>query len=455
MQEKILGTEKISKLFRKFTLPAIIAMVIASAQTIIDGIFVGRFVGENALASVNIARPFMDMIFGPTFIIAIGAMSYMGRALGAKQLEEAQSVFRTATLLGVGLGLFVALIGTTLHLPLAKFLGASPLLIEFVSTYIKTIAPFAPFIIPMFLFGFTSRLLGKPEVYLRSSILSVIVNITLDYLFVKELQMGIQGAALATGIAYTSALLITTLPMLDKKNTLNLSQGHWSPSVIGPMLYNGSSEGIVSLSAALTVFLFNRTFMQLAGESGVAAYTTISYIAMFGIMSVFGISDGITSIISYNYGKKEFDRIKQLMKISLRTSVFIGIALVAILNFYAEPMIQLFIKDNPSVVAMATQGASLYSIGFLLTGFNVIQSGYFTAIGNARASILIAMSRGLIGIALGILILPSLLGINGIWLTVPFAELITFFLVLFIKKRERTSTLTTQKSSQELAQKPA
>ena len=114
MQEKMLGTEKISKLFMKFTIPAIIAMVIASMQTIIDGIFVGRFVGENALASVNIARPFMDMIFGPTFIIAIGAMSYMGRSLGAKQIEKSQSIFRTATLLGVGLGLLVTLIGTTI-----------------------------------------------------------------------------------------------------------------------------------------------------------------------------------------------------------------------------------------------------------------------------------------------------------------------------------------------------
>jgi putative MATE family efflux protein len=446
MQEKMLGTEKISKLFMKFTIPAIIAMVIASMQTIIDGIFVGRFVGENALASVNIARPFMDMIFGPTFIIAIGAMSYMGRSLGAKQIEKSQSIFRTATLLGVGLGLFVALIGTTFHQQLAGFLGASPLLMGFVSTYIKTIAIFAPFIIPMFLFGFTSRLLGKPEVYLRSSILSVIVNISLDYLFIKELQMGIQGAALATGIAYAAGLLITILPLLNKSNTLNLYKGHWTPSVIGPMLYNGSSEGIVSLSAAVTVYLFNRTFMALAGESGVAAYTTISYIATFGIMAVFGISDGITSIISYNYGKKQFDRINHLMKISLRASAVIGVALVVILNFYAEPMIQLFIKDNPSVVAMATQGASLYSIGFLIMGFNIISSGYFTAIGNARASILIAMSRGLVGIALGIVILPNFLGINGIWLTVPFAELITFLLVNFLKQRERTADFAPQKA---------
>lgn len=250
----------------------------------------------------------------------------------------------------------------------------------------------------------------------------------------KELQLGIRGAALATGIAFVAGLMITILPMLDRRSSINLFTGHWMPSTIGSILYNGSSEGIVSLSAAVTVYLFNRTFMQLAGESGVAAYTTISYIAMFGIMSVFGISDGITSIISYNYGKRAFDRIKQLMKISLRASVFIGIALVAILNFYAEPMIQLFINDNPSVVAMATQGASLYSIGFLLTGFNVISSGYFTAIGNARASILIALSRGLVGIALGILLLPNFLGINGIWLTVPFAELITFVLVFFLKK---------------------
>ena len=134
------------------------------------------------------------------------------------------------------------------------------------------------------------------------------------------------------------------------------------------------------------------------------------------------------------------------MKISLRAGAVIGVALVVILNFYAEPMIQLFIKDNPSVVAMATQGASLYSLGFLITGFNIISSGYFTAIGNARASILIAMSRGLVGIILGIMILPNFLGINGIWLTVPFAELITFLLVNFLKRRERTADFAPQKA---------
>ena len=439
MQEKILGTEKISKLFMKFAIPAIIGMVIASMQTIIDGIFVGRFVGENALASVNIARPFMDLIFGPTFIIAIGAMSFMGRALGAKQIKKGQSIFRTATLLGLGLGLFIALIGTMFNRQLAELLGASPLLMDFVSTYIKNIALFAPFIITMYLFGFTSRLLGRPKVYLISSIFSIIVNVSLDYLFVKELQMGVQGAALATGIAFVAAFLICALPMLNTNSTINFYKGHWTPSVIKEMLYNGSSEGIVSISAALTVYLFNRTFMAFAGESGIAAYTTISYIATIGLMTVFGISDGIASIISYNYGKKQFDRIKEIMTLALRTSTVFGIALVAVMNFYAEPLIQLFIKDNSSIVAMAAEGAALYSIAFFITGYNIISSSYFTAIGNARASILIALSRGLVGIILGILLLPNLLGINGVWLTIPFAELLAFILIQFLKRRERNT----------------
>ncbi|BES66320.1 multidrug efflux MATE transporter CdeA [Gottschalkiaceae bacterium SANA] len=455
MQEKILGTEKISKLFIKFAIPAIIGMVISSMQTIIDGIFVGRFVGENALASVNVARPFMDLIFGPTFIISIGAMSYMGRALGAKQVEKGQSIFRTATLLGVSLGLFIALIGTTFHRQLAELLGASPLLLNFVSTYIKNIALFAPFIITMYLFGFTNRLLGKPRVYLISSICSIIVNISLDYLFVKELQMGIQGAALATGIAFVVAFVICAIPLLDKRSTVNFYKGHWTPSLIGQMLYNGSSEGIVSLSSALTVYLFNRTFMAFAGESGVAAYTTISYIAYFGLMMVFGISDGIASIISYNYGKRQFDRIKEIMKLALRTSAIIGLVLVAVMNFSAEPLIQLFIKDNSSIVAMAAKGAALYSVGFLITGYNIISSSYFTAIGNARASIFIALSRGLVGITLGILILPNFLGINGVWLTVPLAELLAFILIQFLKKREPTATLTLKQIDQYSAKKTA
>lgn len=436
MQEKILGTEKISKLFVKFTIPAIIGMVVTSLQTIIDGIFVGRFVGANALASINIARPFMDLIFGPTFIIAIGAISYIGRALGARETEKAQSAFRTATLLGFGLGMIITLIGVSFSNQLADLFGSSALLHDDVATYIRTISIFAPMILPMVFFGFASRILGNPQVYLYGSILSVIVNISLDYLLVKEAQMGIFGAALATGLAFSASLLVTIIPMLKKSNSINLFVGHWTPSIIGPMLYNGSSEGIVSLSNALTVYLFNRTFMALAGESGVAAYTTISYIASFAVMSVFGISDGISSIISYNYGNRRIDRIHEVLKLATRSSLIIGTILLFVTNIHSESMVSLFIQDNPGVISMAVEGATLYAFSFLLVGFNIIQSAYFTAIGNARVSVMIALSRGLLGITLGILILPHFLGVNGVWLTVPFAEGVTFLFVLVLKKRD-------------------
>ena len=435
MQKNILGTEKISRLFIKFAVPAIIGMIITSLQTIIDGIFVGQYVGANALASVNIARPFMDMIFGPTFIIAIGAISIIGRALGAGKTKEAQSAFRTATLLGLGLGIFIALIGSLFHRQLAVFFGANSLLLSDVETYIRTIAVFAPLIFPMILFGFASRILGNPKVYLYGSILSVMVNISLDYCLVKEAQMGVFGAALATGIAFSTSLLVTIVPMLNRNKAINLFSGKWYSSVIGPMLYNGSSEGIVSLSAAITVFLFNRTFMHLAGANGVAAYTTISYISSFAVMSVFGISDGIGSLISYNFGQNRQDRIREIMKLAIRTSLIIGFILVILTNLYGESLIRLFIKGNPSIVTMAVMGASLYSISFLLVGYNVIYSAYFTAIGNAKASVIIALSRGMIGIAAGLMILPPLMGIHGVWLAVPFAEVITIFLAIFLKQR--------------------
>lgn len=439
MQEKILGTEKISKLFLKFTIPAIFGMIVTSLQTIIDGIFVGRFVGANALASVNVAQPFMDMIFGPTFIITIGAISLIGRALGARDIKKAQSTFRTATVLGLAVGIAITIIGTLYHTQLARFFGASPLLLEDVATYIRTISFFAPLIFPMILFGFASRILGSPRIYLYGSILSVIVNVSLDYLLVKQFQMGIFGAALATGIAFNASMIVVIVPMLNHKNSINIFKGHWTPSLIPPMLYNGASEGIVSLSAAITVYLFNRTFMALAGESGIAAYTTISYISRFAVMAVFGISDGIGSIISYNYGHKRPDRIKEVMRIALITSVAIGIILIILTNFYGQSLISMFIKNNPVVVAMASSGASLYSISFLLVGFNIIHSAYFTAIGNAQASMIIALSRGMIGIALGIFILPQFLGLTGVWLTVPFAEILSLILVMVLKAKEQVS----------------
>lgn len=436
MSENILVTEKISKLFIKYTIPAIISMVILGVQTIIDGIFLGNFVGSNALASVNIALPFMQLVMGVSFIICIGSLSFIGRKLGEGKKDEAQNIFKTALLVILGTFSIIALVGFLFNENIALILGANEVLFEGVSTYIRMISFFTPLIALLFLLGFTDRAIGKPEIYLWGTILSVIVNISLDYLLIKYLSLGIWGAALATGLAYASAFIVVLIPMLNKKSTVNIYSGKFDKSVILPFLYNGSSEGVTSLATAITIYLFNMVFMKISGEIGVAAFTTINYLSQFGILIMFGISDGISPILSYNYGYKKHDRLNNLLKLASIVNIVIGIILFLTVFIFGKQLISLFVSGNQEVLRLAVNGSKIYAFSFLLCGFNIINSGFFTAIGNARASIIISASRGLIFILIGIYILPMIIGLNGVWLTVPFAELMALIIgIALLNKR--------------------
>lgn len=435
MKDNILGTKKISTLFLKYTIPAIISMVLAGSQTIIDGIFLGNYVGPNALASVNIVSPFIQIIIGTSMVISIGALSIIGRRLGEGKKVDAQDTFKTAFILLSIISIIGALLGGLFSRPIGSMLGANAVLLDGVATYLGTFAWFFPFLAVMFLFGFTDRLVGHPELYLWSTIGSLVINVSLDYVLIKVLGLGIQGAALATGLAYTVAFIIVMLPMLKKHNSVNLLVGHYKKAHVAPMIYNGSSEGVVSIAAALSAYIFNMSFMKMAGESGVAAFTTINYLANFGILLMFGISDGIGPIISYNYGNQQPKRLKETLKLANKINMVIGVLLFTVLITGGRFLVGLFAKGNEAVIDMAVQGSRLYAFAFLMVGFNIINSGYYTAIGDARSSIIIASSRGIVFILLGIAIWPTIFGMNGVWLTVPVAETLTCIMVIVMKRK--------------------
>ncbi len=433
-QEVILGTENVPKLFLKYCIPAVVAMVITGMQSMIDGIFVGNFIGSNALASINISIPFYQLIIGVSMVISIGTQSYVGIYLGAGNKQKAIDCFHTYKIVLILSGALITTAGLILNKQIGLLLGADETLIFGTSTYIKTIACFAIPMCLMFYFGFLNRIVGKPERYFYGTIASIIINIGLDYLFIAKLNLGIMGAALATGIAFVAALVVVIGPMLKKNSVINIYEGRFSPKCIAPVLYNGSSEGINSISTAVTVFLFNTALMNLVGPGGVAAFTAISYIGSFGSMMLFGISDGIGPVISYNYGAGNKKRVREFMRISYICNFIFGIILFSVLFFAGKPIIELFIKDSPELVELAANGGKIYAFAFLISGFNILNSGYFTFIGKGLQSVMVAASRGLIFVSIGIFTLPHVLDINGIWLSVPFAEVCAVIVGIILLK---------------------
>lgn len=426
-------TERLPRLFLLFVLPAAISMVISGTQSMIDGIFLGRFAGVNAMASVNIAGPYMQIITGCTMVICIGTFSYLGRTLGENtNPQKAKDIFRTAVVSLAACALILMAAGLFLSRPLALLLGANEVLLDETALYIRTVAVFIPAICFMMHFGFTARLLEKPHLYLIATLCCVSCNVIMDYLAVKVLGLGVVGAAAATGLSYLSGLLVVVRPFLSRKSIVNLFEGTFHWDILRSSAFNGSSEGITSISAALTMYLFNTAFMGFAGESGVAAFTVINYAGNFVVLIMFGVSDGISTLVSYNYGAKLLLRVKKTLRAALMINFCIGLLIFTVLHLFSRQMVGIFVSDNEFVTAMAVQGAALYSFCFLMNGFNILQSGYYTSMGDALASVIISASRGIVFISTGIFLLPQFLGINGVWLTPPFAELMTVLVCLII-----------------------
>lgn len=435
MQDNVLGTEKISKLFIKFSIPAILSLTIAGVQTMVDGIFLGNFVGTNAMASVNIAAPFMQLMIGMNLIIGIGGASYIGRSLGEGQVKRAQDIFKSACLFMIGLSIVILVLGFTFSHQLASFLGANDVLLADSSTYIKILALFAPFIGLSFILGVFVRCIGKPNVYLISSVASLFANIILNYVLIKQLKLGIVGAPIATGLSFTTSFLIAAIPFIKKTAVLNFFTGKFNWKLTGQLLYNGSSEGVSSLAAAISTFVFNMAFMRIAGEVGVSAFTAIGYISLFASLIVVGVSAGIGPVISYNYGAQLHDRVKQMMNISCKMAMIMGTSLVVLIFLFGKYLIMMFVSDNEAVLDLALHGSKIYAFTFFFNGLNILFSGYFTSIGDALSSIIVAVCRGMIFILLGISILPQFIGISGVWMTVPVAEVLTLLVVIFLFKK--------------------
>ncbi|WP_419727005.1 MATE family efflux transporter [Terrisporobacter petrolearius] len=440
MDQKILETEKLSKLFIKFTIPSIIGMVFLGIQGIIDGLFVGNVIGENALAAVNLVQPYMQIIMAYALVIGVGAQSIIGINLGKGENKKAQNIFRTSLILLTLISILVMVFGIFFSDKIAIFLGANEVLLEGASTYIKIISYFIVFVSLMFLFEMIVRTIGKPNISLVSMILAVLLNVVLDYLLINKLNLGIKGAALATGISYASAFFINIIPFLNKTTVVNLYKGKFDKSCLFPMVYNGSSEGISSFSNALSMFLFNTALMKIAGESGIAAFSIINYIAQVGYMVLFGISDGVRPIISYNYGAENEERVNKTLKASIIVNLLIGIIIFIVMEIFSQPLINVFLKDGKSVLEMATVGARIYGIAFLFNGVNILISSYFTAIDDPMSSIIVAVSRGILFIAVGIFILPYIIGINGIWGSIVFAEVITIIICFKLLKNRTKKT---------------
>lgn len=426
MKETRLGTDPIHKLFFQYSLPSVAAMLFLGLNTIIDGLFVGRYIGAEALAAINLDMPFSSFLFALSVLIGIGSQSLIGRNLGAGQKAAANNAFTTALILVGSLSLFFTAAALLFPDNIAYLLGANEHLLPQVSLYIRCLGGFLPFVTVMMVLDYALKTIAMPVYAMLALVVAISSHIFFNWLFIVKLSWGIQGAAYATGIAFITAFIMAALPFFRKTTSLRPFAGTFDKQAAKDILYSGSSEGLSELGTGITTFLFNITLMKYAGEMGVAAFTVVSYLSFMGNNLLFGLSDGVGAIISYNYGSRQLQRVKKALKITFAAAFIIGLSIFIAIFFFSKEVLSLFFsEENQEVLTFAVYGAKLYAFAFLFNGLNIVISGYFTAIGSPKKALVISLSKGIVFIALGITLLPLLLGIEGIWLTVPLAEIIT------------------------------
>jgi putative MATE family efflux protein len=421
----------------KFAFPTIVMMVFFGFYTIVDTIFVSRFVNTNALSAIIIVCPIINIIVGFATMLAVGGGAVVARKMGSGNEEEAKKYFTLIICLGAFIGLLIGLTGLLFLEHIIRGLGASDVLFPYCRDYLIFLLIFAPANIMQCLYVNLFVTSGKPGLGLWLSVSAGLTNIVLDFVFIVLMQMGIRGAAVATCIGYMIPTIAGTYFFAKNKGSLSFVRPKFDIKVIRESCFNGSSEMVSQLSTAITTFLFNITMMKLLGDDGVAAVTIIIN-SQFLLTTIYiGFSLGVTPVISYNYGSRNHTRLKRVFRICTRFIFISSVLIFAVSMFGGSYISNIFAGRETNVYKITKYGFSIFSFSFLFRGFNIFASAMFIALSNGKVSAAVSFLRTLGFITAGLLILPVFLNVTGIWLAVPLAELLALFVsaTLILKYR--------------------
>lgn len=421
----------------KFSIPSIIAMLFMSMYTMIDGIFVSNLVGTDALAAVNIVFPISSVIYGISIMLSTGSSAVIANKMGKGMVKEAKEDFSFTIIFGTILALLISIFCYLYLESIIYFLGADKSIYNFCYEYQSLLLLFIVPMILQLLFQMYFITAGKPILGMTITILGGITNIVLDYVFISYLNMGIRGAALATGIGFCIPTIFGFLWFsLKRDGSLYFIKPVIRKEFIIKILGNGSSEMITNLSSALITYFFNIMMMKFLGADGVAAVTIVLYSEYLLVALYLGYSNGISPILSYNHGngnKKQLKNLFEISKIFLLVSSFVIFVLAIV---FAEKITMMFTSRDNSVFFIAVHGFRLYAISYLFKGINIFSSSLFTALSNGLISAILSVLRTLVFILIGIVLLPIIFKSDGIWLSVPFAELLSFVLSFYFLRKQ-------------------
>ncbi|WP_338586835.1 MATE family efflux transporter [Clostridium baratii] len=419
-KQKRLGEEPILKLLLSFSIPAIVGMVVNTLYNIIDRMYIGRIegIGPLALTGVGITMPIMTIILAFGMLVGIGTAARVSLKLGEHNKDSAEEHLGNAFTLIIIISIAITILGLMFLDPILGVFGASENTEIYARQYMQII--FIGTIVNMLSFGLNHSIRsdGSPKVAMLSMLIGAITNIILDPVFIFGFGMGVRGAAIATVISQ----ILTTVWILQyftvgksiiklKMNNLKLKL----PIIIS-IFSIGMSPFSMQLAASVVQVLANNSLKEYGGDLAIGAMTIISSVSMIFLMPIFGINQGSQPIIGYNYGAKQYDRVKETVKYGAIAATIIVVIGWIITQSAPQVLIAIF-NNDPELVGIATNGIKIYLFMMPLVGFQVISSNYFQSIGKAKISMFLSLLRQVILLIPCILILPKIFELNGIWLS--------------------------------------
>ena len=424
----------------RFTLPSITMMIFTSIYGVVDGIFVSNFAGKTAFAAINLIMPYLMILGTIGFMVGTGGTALISKTLGMGDREKANEIFSMLTAVCIIGGIVATAVAMVLLRPVAHLLGAEGQMLEDCVIYGMIVLPASTAYILQFAFQSFCVTAEKANLSLGMTVVSGVCNIVLDALFVAVFHWGLVGAAVATAVAQAVGAVIPLVYFArPNQSLLRLGKFRFDGKALLHTCTNGSSELMTNLSLSVVSILYNLQLIHYAGEDGIAAYGVIMYVNLFFLSVFIGFSIGTAPLIGFNFGADNRKELKNLLRKSI---VVLGVSSAAMLVsalVLAKPLSQIFVGYDRNLMDMTVRGFMIYSLSFLLCGYNIFGSSLFTALNNGLISAAISFVRTLLCQIVAVMTLPLIFGLDGIWASVVAAELtalvLTTFFVLKYRKR--------------------
>ncbi len=424
--DNILLTQNIHKLFYRYVFNSIMGMMAVSFVILVDTMFIGRGIGADGLSALNICIPIFNVFNGIGLLFGMGGATALSIDIGKGELHESQSVFTQTIFLAITIGISISILGYFNTEYIGYKLGANIGNIDMVKQYLDGV----------FFFGFSYILVHtiasfvrndhNPRLVMIATVTGGIINIILDYLFIFKFNMGMKGAALATSIASVTNLLIISTHFLMKTKTLRFVKLDFKISRLARIVSNGGPSFIIEISSGIVIFIFNLAILDMIGEIGVSAYSIIANVSLVAVAIFTGIAQAIQPIISVNFGANNNLRIDIVKRKALIMAFITGSVLYLVGILFPKLIVSIFTTEGGELLYITINAIKYYFIAFLIMGVNIVIGAYYQAIEEKLVSNMISLSRGIIFLIIGIFTLPWIFGVNGIWLTAVFSEIITF-----------------------------